>query len=129
MHARRRAVHGLFSPVRGSGRKPRKTTESPKKTMKAERRSIKERPAGKAHGISKRELGAMRHSLLSSFLPLLFLSGSERGWGLRQTQNGMRCNEEIDREGEGGRGGPGCVENRDGGPKNGVAVASGTDSA
>ena len=33
------------------------------------------------------------------FLPLLFLSGSERGWGLRQTQNGMRCNEEIDREG------------------------------
>ena len=63
------------------------------------------------------------------FLPLLFLSGSERGWGLRQTQNGMRCNEEIDREGEGGRGGPGCVENRDGGPKNGVAIASGTDSA
>ena len=58
------------------------------------------------------------------FLPLLFLSGSERGWGLRQTQNGMRCNEEIDREG----GGPGGVENRDG-PKNGVAIASGTDSA
>ena len=41
----------------------------------------------------------------------------------------MRCNEEIDREGEGEGGGPGCVENRDGGLKNGVAIASGTDSA